>query len=89
MKRVKTPVSRFGDWLEPLEIKLLAENPLPYKSTYDMFMFMCNSGMAYAEAYTLKWGQISDLDTYSSIKYTRKKTDIPRTLHISNKHESI
>ncbi len=79
----KTPKSRFGDWLEPEELKLMSENPLPYKSTYDMFMFMCNSGMAYAEAFTLKWGDITDLETYSTIKYTRKKTGKMRTLQIS------
>ena len=79
----KTPKSRFGDWLEPSELKLLAENPLPYKSTYDMFMFMSTACMAYAEAYNLTWGQISDYEKHSSIKYTRKKTDVPRTLEIS------
>tara|TARA_A100001015_G_scaffold77302_1_gene85844 strand:+ start:549 stop:1778 length:1230 start_codon:yes stop_codon:yes gene_type:complete len=79
----KTPKSRFGDWLEPEELKLMSENPLPYKSTYDMFMFMCNSGMAFAEAYVLKWGDITDLETYSTIKYTRKKTGKMRTLQIS------
>ena len=78
----KTPKSKFGAWLEPEELKLMAENPLPYHETYKLFMFMCNSGMAYAESYKLKWGDISDFDAYSTIQYERQKTGKKRTLQI-------
>ena len=80
----KTPQSRFGDWMTPEEIKLLLDNPLPYEEIHNYFMFSCNSSMAFAECYALTWGQISDFEEYSTIKYTRKKTEKPRTLHISN-----
>ena len=79
----KTPKSKFGDWLEPEELRLLSENPLPYNETYRYFMFSCNSGMAFAECYALTWDQIADYKEYSAITYVRKKTKITRTLHIS------
>jgi integrase len=81
----RTPKSKFGDWLEPEELKLLNDNPLPYEynETYKYFMFACNACMAWTECYNLTWGQITDLKKISKIQYKRQKTGAFRTLHIS------